>query len=413
MSERRRISVVPLDDAYRLRAKAAFTTRRVPREAMRTVVSGAIRPRSGDLVLAKVVQLGHHKHIEQPNGRRAMLLVGDSIIVAYGDRYATDQFESQVPGNLHRAQLVASGGIASSVLSRSRVVRPATEIEPIGLLGDENGVPLNLSAFALEPVPIPASRPPTVAVLGTSMNSGKTTTIRFMVEGLSRSGVRVGATKVTGTGSGNDYWCMIDAGVHRMLDFTDVGLASTYLQPMDLLERKLGELVNHLTASDSQVNLVEVADGIFQGETSRLLESAAFRSLIDAVIFAAPDSMGAYAGVSHLRAVGHEVLAVSGLINRSPLAVREAEAATGLAVLGEEQLTDGAVASQLLGLGLVEPPAAAEAPSPAAIPLAPASGNGSHRHRAGETGDEELVRPQQLYVSSDQVQAAIAPERRP
>ena len=70
------------------------------------------------------------------------------------------------------------------------------------------------------------------------MNAGKTTTNRYLVHSLNRLGARPGATKVTGTGSGNDYWVMLDAGAHQMLDFTDVGLASTYLQPITLLERK-------------------------------------------------------------------------------------------------------------------------------------------------------------------------------
>lgn len=350
MSIRRRIWVQTLADDHRTEAKSAFTTRRVPRDAMRTVVAGAVRPRSGDLVLARIARLGHHRHIEQPNGRRAVLHEGDKIMVVYGDRYATDQFESHVPDTLGQTQLVASGGLASRVLSRSAAVRAATDIDPIGLIGDDRGRPINIRDFALDPVMPPSSRPKTVAVIGTAMNSGKTTTIHYLVHGLSRVGVRVGATKVTGTGSGNDYWCMLDAGAHRMLDFTDVGMASTYRQPLQLLERKFAELVNHLTSSGTALNLVEVADGIYQRETSRLLASPVFRSMIDVIIFAAPDSMGAAAGVAHLRELGHEVVAISGLLTRSPLATREATAATGLPVLSRAELADAHIASQLLGI---------------------------------------------------------------
>lgn len=264
MPIRRRVWVQTISDERRERAKSAFTTRRVPRTAMHTIVSGTIRPRSGDLVLARVARLGHHRHIEQPNGRRAALHEGDEIIVTYGDRYATDQFESHVPSTLGQTQFVASGGIASEVLSQSRAVRRATDIDPIGLLGDDRGRPLNVMDFALDPVLSESMRPRTIAVIGTAMNSGKTTVIHYLVQGLSRAGVRIGATKVTGTGSGNDYWCMLDAGAHRMLDFTDVGLSSTYRQPMDVVERKFRELIDHLTASGTAVNLVEVADGIYQ-----------------------------------------------------------------------------------------------------------------------------------------------------
>ncbi|WP_142057045.1 DUF1611 domain-containing protein [Pseudarthrobacter sp. B4EP4b] len=329
------------------------------------MISGAVRPRSGDLVLARIVQLGHHRHIEQPNGRRAVLHDDDEIIVTYGDRYATDQYESRVPATLGDTQFVASGGIASQVLSRNMAIRRATEIEPIGLLGDAKGRPLNILDFSLQPVAPEVPRPRTVAVLGTAMSSGKTTTIHSLVHGLSKAGVSVGATKATGTGSGNDYWCMLDAGAHMMLDFTDVGLASTYRQPMDVVEAKFAELINHLTNSGAAFNLVEVADGIYQDETSRLLESSVFRSMVDAVIFAAPDSMGAVAGVSHLKNLGHSVLAVTGLLTRSPLAIREAAAATGLPVLTREELTDAVRAASLLGIRDILAAAAEDEAQPA------------------------------------------------
>src|SRR3954470_21659558 len=96
----RRITVQSLDPARRDRSQAAFSTRRVPRGAMRTLIGGTVRPRSGDLVLASVSRLGQHQRIERPDGRRAALHLHDEIIVAYADRYATDQFESHVPDNL-------------------------------------------------------------------------------------------------------------------------------------------------------------------------------------------------------------------------------------------------------------------------------------------------------------------------
>ena len=54
-------------------------------------------PQPGDLVLARVTRVGQHQHIEQVTGRRAKLWQDDEIIVAYGNRYAPDQFEAFVP----------------------------------------------------------------------------------------------------------------------------------------------------------------------------------------------------------------------------------------------------------------------------------------------------------------------------
>lgn len=331
-------------------AKASFAIRRVPKGAMQTLISGMVRPRSGDVVLAAVTRLGQHRKIEQPSGRRAALHVGDEILLAYADRYAPDQYESHVPSDLGRTQLVASGGIASEMLSHSFDVRNATDIVPIGLVGDGHGRPLNVADFALPPAPQPVGRPRTIAVLGTSMNSGKTTTIHYLVHGLSRAGVRTGVTKVTGTGSGGDYWVMFDAGAHVMLDFTDAGLASTYRQPMSRVENAFVELTDHLAAAGSEVRFVEVADGLFQQETSRLISSEIFGSTVDVVLFAAGEAMGAAAGVAHLRSKGLPVAAVSGRLTRSPLAVRETQDALGIPVLDLAQLRDATLMAKILGI---------------------------------------------------------------
>lgn len=360
---RQDIWVRPLEVRTNERARRSFATRRVPRSAMKTLVGGAIRPRSGDVVLAQVARLGHHRRIEQPNGRRSALHLGDTVVVAYADRYATDQFESHVPRSLGRTQLVASGGIASEALSHSRAVRRATDIVPLGLVADEYGRPLNVWDFRLPEVVLPRERPRTVAVLGTSMNAGKTTTMHYLLHGLSKVGLDPGSVKVTGTGSGNDFWVMLDAGAHRMYDFTDAGLASTFRQPIPVLESAMTQLVAQLSLAGCGVNFVEIADGVFQQENRKLLTSPVVHELIDVVVLAASDAMGAAHGVSHLRDQGFEVAAVSGMLTRSPLAIREAHEATGLPVWGIPELQSPDVIMPVLG---VDPGLATQAePEPA------------------------------------------------
>lgn len=352
-TSRRTIGVETLDAERSSRAKRAFTTRRVPLEAMATLVQGSVRPRSGDLVLARVDRLGHHTKLELTSGRRATMHPGDEIVLTYADRYAPDQFEAQVPMSLAPTHLVASGGIASEMLSRSSDTRRPTEITPIGLIGDGRGVPLNIDEFALGPCEPSDDRPPTIAVIGTSMNSGKTTTVHGLVHSLAQAGHLPGATKVTGTGSGNDFWVMLDGGAHMMLDFTDVGMASTYRVDMALVERRAVRLMDHLAAGGCGAVVVEVADGIFQKETAQLLTSQAFRSRVDGVMFAAADALGAVGGLERLRALDLPVLAVSGRFTKSPLAMREAEGCCDLPVYSLEHLADPALVSSLFGLPAV------------------------------------------------------------
>lgn len=327
-------------------AKRAFTTRRVSLpSSLRLLRKGS--PQAGDVVLARVETLGQHQRLETPHGRRAQLYEGDEIIVVFGERYAPDQFEAVVPDDLGPCDLVAGGGVAGKVLSRHARVRRATRIVPVGLIADSQGQPVNLSGYALPMMPLPKRRPQVVAVAGTSMNAGKTTTAAGLIHGLHRAGIKVAATKVTGTGSGGDVWSMIDAGAAQVLDFTDMGHASTAGLPLDQIERTALSLIAHSAEENVDVVVVEIADGVLQRETSHLLNSPAFHAAIDGVLFAAGDALGAVGGRDWLIARGHRVAGVSGLVSASPLASREAEAAMGLPVLTIEQLRDPVFAPQL------------------------------------------------------------------
>lgn len=327
-------------------AKRAFSTRRVKFPGNTRLLREG-RPAAGDLVLARVEALGQHQKLESPHGRRAQLYEGDEIVVAFGARYAPDQFEAVVPDDLGPCDLVAGGGIAGKVLSKHGKVRRATRIQPIGLIADRYGQPLNLARFALPQRGSAPCRPRIVAVAGTSMNAGKTTTAAGLVHGLSRAGLRVAATKVTGTGSGGDLWSMADAGACQVLDFTDMGHATTAGLAAREIERTALSLIAHSAGCGADVVIVEIADGVLQAETAALLSSERFRSSIDAVIFAAGDALGAVAGREWLLRRGHHVAAVSGLVSASPLASREASAAMGCDVLTLAHLRDPAEAPKI------------------------------------------------------------------
>ena len=318
-------------------AKAAYTTRHVRLESIDQVVTYG-RPGAGDLVLARVAELGQHPRLELADGRRAALYEGEEIIVAYGNRYAPDQFEAVIPDNLGPCDLVAAGGIAGRTLSRHAAMLEPTRLEPVGLLCDAAGRRSNLRDWRLPDPCRPDAAPHTIAVVGTSMNAGKTTTAAGIIRGLSSAGHRVAAAKITGTGAGGDLWLMTDAGAAPVLDFTVAGFASTYLCEPDEVLSSMRILWGHLANEAPDVIVLEVADGLYQRETASLLASAEFAQIVDAVVFAAGDAMGAVGGVAALRGLGLPVVAASGLLTASPLATREAQAAIDVPVLTLEDL---------------------------------------------------------------------------
>ena len=301
-------------------------------------------------MLAEVVAVGQHAKLELTTSRRAALYPGNEIVVAYGARYAPDQYEAELPEDLDDCDLVAAGGCASRVRSRHSAVKEATRIRPVGLLASRTGR-LNVASGAL-PAPPPltggGARVPTLLVAGTSMNAGKTTTVASLAHGLSRAGLRIGAGKFTGTGSGGDRYCFDDAGAAEVLDFTELGFVSTYRVPVSRLVRLAVDMHDHLVGRGVDVVLLEVADGVLHSETCELVGHPAVQERVDGAVFAAADAAGALLGVARMRECGQRVVAVSGLLTSSALAKREAQAGLDVPVYGTRDLCDPALSTGLL-----------------------------------------------------------------
>lgn len=338
-------------DTLRIRrAGWAFATRRVPVDAAAMLLPPLGKPEAGDLILAVVDSLGQHPGLQLPSGRRMQMFPGDEIVVAYGNRYASNQFESEVPETLGPCHLTAGGGIASRVASWHARMKSPTQITPIGLLGNDQGQRINLRDYALPVLPRVARHHPTaVAVVGTGMDSGKTQSCAYLARGLIAAGLRVGYIKITGTGAGGDTWLLKDAGASPVLDFTDAGMSTTYLAPIAQIESALELLMAHVANDGVDAVVVEIADGVLQIETSALLKSNVFASLVGGLIMASQDSMGASAGVHWLRENSRPpVLALSGIISSAPLQAREAEQALGLSVYDRPNLASARNALEIL-----------------------------------------------------------------
>ena len=338
-----------ISEAARLcHAAWASTTRRV--QGPLGVVANHGPPMPGDLLLARVDTVGYHSALQLPDGRRKRLFAGDEIVVAYGNRYAPNQFEAVVPKSFGPCQLVAGGGVAARVLSwHGRITKEATQITPLGRIAGATGAAANLRDYALPTLDrVPNPRPRTIVVCGTSMDSGKTQAAAHLVKGLTLAGLRVGFAKVTGTGSGGDTWLLKDACANPVLDFTDAGLASTYMEPAPEIQRVFTTLVGHLALANVDAIVLEIADGLLQSESAALLKSALFAETVDGVIFASGDAMGALAGESWLRQHRLPVIALSGVLSSSPLQSQEAVKSTGLPVVGRDDLLRAQTALRLL-----------------------------------------------------------------
>ncbi|WP_341854373.1 hypothetical protein [Brachybacterium sp. GPGPB12] len=225
------------------------------------------------------------------------------------------------------------------------------------MIRDEHG-PLTLARTAAHQVlrsitartDRPAHHAPVIAVLGTSMNSGKSTVLAHLAHGLAAAGLRVAAGKVTGTGAGNDVGLFLDAGAHRVLDFTDFGYSSTFQVDVEEVRDLFLSMADELAGGAARPDVVslEIADGVYQGETARLLADAEVGGVVDRVVFAAGDALGAVGGVTALADLGRAPSVVSGVVTSSPLATAEARRALDVPVVSTFDLTEAEVAHGLV-----------------------------------------------------------------
>ncbi|MDY5153762.1 hypothetical protein SAMN05421878_10551 [Actinobaculum suis] len=318
-----------------------------------------VTPQAGDFVLARVTTIGQHKRLESQTSRRRHLFEGDEIIVAYGNRYAPDQFLAEVPRNLNYTNLVAAGGMAGRVIEKHANIQPATVIEPLGLICDSEGV-LSMSRLADHQIrpwqqaqneyAQLKNRPHITVVFGSSMNSGKSTTLGCLVNGISAAGLTVNAGKATGTGAGNDAGLFRDAGANRVVDFTDFGLSSTFTLSMEDVKNVLFSMVASLCEDSPDVVLIEIADGIYQGETAALMRDPDFGELVDSVVFACGEALSAAAGVGLIRDAKLPLKAVSGRLTSSPLITQEAVEVVDVPIIPTFDLCKPHIARETIGL---------------------------------------------------------------
>jgi hypothetical protein len=329
--------------------KMSFVTHRVPRSAMVRFGEAEGPPEAGDLVAGQVQMMGRHSAIESRASRRVGLFVGDVIIGAYGNRYATDQFEGYVGPASASLHLLSVGGVCGQVASKNDLMlEPPTQLGLLGYVLDEHGRKINLKQHAMAELPPAGERPMTIVVVGASMNSGKTTTVANAVRGLTHSGYRVAAAKITGTACSKDTWLMKDAGALAIHDFSDCGHPSTYLLPLDELKAIHRTLLAQLSTLRPDVVLFEIADGLLQRETRALLTDPEFAGEVDHVLFAGVDSLSVESGVRMLESWGFHVAATSGLVSCSALGIKECEAASpGVPCFNALALATGAILPRL------------------------------------------------------------------
>ena len=301
-------------------------------------------PVAGDVAVFKVMSIGKHKQIQSDSKRNVLILPGDYILAAFGTRYATSQFEGYLPSSCRSDfHILGAGGTIGVIQSMHASLLNAgpTVLQIVGYVTDQNDQVVNTKKTAgrlTEFTGASAKQCRIILSIGSSMDSGKTTTAAYLSRGLVLNGKRVSFIKLTGTVYSKDADLVYDCGAQYAIDFSAFGFPSTYLCSEQELLNLFESLMQKASAQEPDVVVIEIADGILQRETKLLLENKVFMSLVDHVVFSCGDSLSALSGVKVLKEMDIYPSALSGLFTASPLLIEEVKQSIDIPILTIEQL---------------------------------------------------------------------------
>jgi len=266
--------------------------------------------------------------VELVDGRVGSAAPGDNIVGALGTRAATLQCVGDwtaIGDDGHMVSL-SMAGVFGRCTSRSPFSRTPIPLQYRGHVCGPDG-PLSMEQFALQAEPRDFDVP-TVLIIGTSMDAGKTFAARKVIRSLANRGHRVAAAKLTGVARRRDVLSMLDAGATEVVDFIDAGLPSTVV-PEDEYRRALEPLLWSMAAAEPEVAVVEAGASPLEPYNGDACVSR-LRPHTRCVILCASDP---YAAQGVMSAFGVVPDLITGRATSTEAAVQLAERLTGVPAL--------------------------------------------------------------------------------
>ena len=221
----------------------------------------------GTVLAAQVLEdKSIYNELELPTGRMSKLKKGDTIAVALGGRMALQGFVGHLPKSLKTGDvihLLNFGGVAGVCTSAN--VQEVGEPLRIRVLGgiQRKGKLLNIGQANLyKPLDVMKNKTPLIITTGTSMDSGKTTVAVEITKTLTRMGMKLAGTKLTGVGAQRDLFKMQDYGVYDAVSFTDCGITSTANMDEKTMVAVAKGALEHLSKSNPDAIMIEFGDGL-------------------------------------------------------------------------------------------------------------------------------------------------------
>lgn len=247
--------------------------------------------------------------LELTSGRMAKVAKGDVIVGALGHRQALFGYSGHLPTSVKEGdviQVLNIGGVLGVVDSVNPEKGIPFDCKVIGVvltfpyLGERIGVPARVGYRRLDyNVAVNTRNVPVVALAGTCMEAGKTAAACAIVSRMRHRGLKVHAFKATGVSLRRDILAMEDAGAHRSMIFTDLGVVTTTAKTGPAITRAL---LTEMSQGEPDVIVFELGDGILGAYgVEAILSSPDIRSALTSVVLSANDPVAAWGGVKLLR----------------------------------------------------------------------------------------------------------------
>lgn len=302
-------------------------------------------PKAGDVGIFRVVEASTN-YVTDPQGINRYIFDEDLVMLAFGNRYATNQVEGYVPNTpVKECQLLGRGGVAGVLKSANATMKKEpTILELVAYAVDKSGQVINtIRSQELTDFNPAMIRSKVILSIGSSMDSGKTTTAAYLCGGLGKAGYTTAYIKLTGTAFPKDARFVQDRGADFAIDFTHFGYPSTFLcEHSELLNLYQSLVTVAQEAVSPDYIVVEIADGILQRETAMLLRDYLFMSTVHSVILSCGDSLGVPAGLRMLEDLQIRPFAISGLFTASELLIDEVQKIIETPILRLEELLSNA-----------------------------------------------------------------------
>jgi len=137
----------------RLKYKKSIICRNVESNFIRRDLAKVHKPSVGDIGIFRVRTIGKHTRIQLSSGNNSFILPGDYIMAAFGNRYASEQFEGYVPDTYQKEyHILGQGGaigIVATMHQRFDMIGPTT-LSLIGYMCDKEGRLYNTKSIADE-----------------------------------------------------------------------------------------------------------------------------------------------------------------------------------------------------------------------------------------------------------------------